>query len=95
MAPKVSGKYVGDDVRFDNTKVLCVSSRRTDFESEHAATSEAGRLRLRDGQGKHVTIVEKDLKKRLSENLRRTEGMEDVENYTIATLLDNISFKIK
>ena len=32
----------------------------------------------------------KDLKKRLSDNLRRrTAGMEDLDNYTLATLLDN------
>ena len=32
----------------------------------------------------------KDLKKRLLDNLgRRTDGMEDFENYTVATLLDN------
>ena len=34
--------------------------------------------------------VDKDLKKRLSDNLRRrTDSMEDFENYTVATLLDN------
>ena len=32
----------------------------------------------------------KGLKKRLSDNLRRrTAGMEDLDNYTLATLLDN------
>ena len=31
-----------------------------------------------------------DLKKRLFDNLRRrTDSMEDFENYTVATLLDN------